>query len=282
MTETTARSTGAAQRPVPGVRTLLVLCLLLLSGFSQAAKPSSLFTIKGLDYLHTVLTNPVEALMHEARTGQTAAEEQHTIPQSAGGSDDYVVYWIRSNHTVSDRWRNRPGLTDWSSNPALRILAPHTVARENLSRAYLMGTHGIKLSLFFHEYGRDVSRPVITTFDGASNLLYIFAWHLNMPQKIVKQVVYIVTGNETSLLYLFDVAITVVWFVLLLRIWRRVPRVTFTVLVLVPVLIGTVLHPVTTVMGLAGLFYLTGATVLAAVGGLIPGVGLLLTLPTMF
>lgn len=247
-----------------------IICMFLLfhANESYAAKPDSNFSLKGLDYWYTFITNPVESITYQSKSydGRTAIEEQHTIPQSHNGSDSYVVYWARSNHTVSDRWRDRPALVDWPSNVILRVVTlNHQNARENLSRAFLMGTYGIKYSVFFHDYASDNHpRLVSLTLDGVSNLLYGVTWLINTPQKFANRIAYIIDGNEPTYWYLVDVVIGL--FVFAFEV------VVATVFTVIGVIFGTILHPITTIFALIGGIFMFLVSAFMAVWKLLVGI----------
>ena len=151
-----------------GVLGLLILIAVVYISYSGYSKRGS--------YLWVALSHPIETFVF-----RHPPEKQHCMPQSLGGSDFTTAYWSRSNHTVSDRWRNRPYLSDSSPNRTLLFGKPSNYKQVMI--ASKMGRYGLPYSVFFHHYNRDDSRLVSSEFGGTAILVYGWSWFLHIPGK---------------------------------------------------------------------------------------------------
>lgn len=220
---------------------------------AQAAQPRSLLSLKGASYGWTVLTNPVESFTrYWARQG-TAAEEQHVVPQryKALSSHDMVVYWIRSNHSVTDRVGRKPFLSDPDASWLRRnfILSLLTLGNDrsqrNLDIAYRMGAYGRPYSVLFHNYNQDGSRMLPVELDGPSILMYGVSWLVNIPQKLLHQIAYY-TRPDSNLSIFAVLDILIAPLVILLE---GCFCVVFTILGFV---IGCILNPISSLTSIGG------------------------------
>jgi hypothetical protein len=246
----------------PAAGSLGALPVLLALWFTLSFSMPAHALIKSASWLWTVTTHPVECLMND--TGRTAAEMQHCIPRSLGGSDETIAYWIRSNHTVSDRWRNRPFL-DEKEHWLLSLLTLGVDAsQENLNAAYRMGAYGIPYTVFFHHYQREESQLVMTRLDGPSNLLYGLSWALCSPKKLLWQIAYDVSPDTAaSKWFLLDLIVAIPVWILDLALCA--------VCSAAGVVIGTILHPINSIFSLGGLVWFVPVTIWNAVAEIFSG-----------
>lgn len=258
-------------------RSLVLIAILSAVVFqcpdASAAQPDSYFSLKGTSYLWTIFTNPVESLGRFLTNRPTAAEEQHVLPQKYGvaSSDEMVVYWIRSNHTVSDRAGERPFLVDPESswlrqNPVLSLLTlGNRTSQRNLDAAYRMGAYGRPYSVLFHSYNKDNSVLVCVKMDGPSMLVYGVSWLINIPQKFLNQVAYYTRPNsEVGWTPVIDIALAP-----LVLAFEFCFGVVFTA---VGVVLGCLTHPIDSVTSLGGMLWYIIPLVLTALWGIVVGI----------
>jgi len=225
------------------------ILFLLFSPINSFAKsPDSLMTIKGASFLWTLITHPAETTTHLMENKNSNAELQHVIPQSFGGTDLTTAYWARSNHSVSDRWKDRPFLSEHNNAILSMMTFGNDRSQDNLNAAYRMGAYGLPYTVFFHHYRKDESSFVFTELDGPTMLVYGASWLLNMPQKLLNQLAYTIESNsEPNLFYIIDIFLAILVALLDFSI-----GVIFT---FIGFFAGFILHPINSLCSLLGAVY---------------------------
>jgi hypothetical protein len=203
------------------------------------------------------LTHPAELFSPVRRS---TCEEQHVIQQqSGGGNAGNVVWWAASSHVRTDLWAGQP----WKSNRPWVVFGLTGDARQNLEKAYMLGTFGSTWSLFQHSYrGQGDSSLILAEFDGVSNLLYGISWFANLPQKYVNKVSYISDRGYWHLLVDMVIAVFILGLEGLLAI----------AVTLLGTVVGTVLNPIDTLAAIPGGLWLVVETMIAAVANYLTGV----------
>lgn len=257
---------------------ILVCASVLQCATASAAVPDHYTSLKGLSYLWTIFTNPTESFSRFIARKTTAAEEQHVLPQmfEDSSSDSMVVYWVRSNHTVSDRVGTRDFLVDPDSSLLRRnflvslLTLGNDTSQRNLDAAYRMGAYGRTYSVLFHSYQEDSSTLVCALLDGPSMLLYGVSWLVNIPQKFVNQVAYYTRpDSEVGWTPILDIVLAPLVLVL-----EGCFALLFTV---VGFVLGCLLNPINSLASVGGMFWYLIPTLWTAVAGLVIGIMAIVT-----
>lgn len=203
------------------------------------------------------LSHPAELISPVRRS---TCEQQHVIQQQSGGSNaENVVWWSASSHVRTDVWDSRP----WENNRPWFVFGLTGDARQNLEKAYMMGTFGSTWSLFQHTYrGSGDSSLILAEFDGVSNLLYGISWFANLPQKYLNKVSYISDRGYWHLLLDMVLAVFVLGLEGVLAIFTT----------LLGAVVGTVMNPVDTLAAIPGGLWLLVETTVAAIANYVTGV----------
>ena len=272
--------------------------------------------------LYCQLTSPASSIKTFLQTqykgtGQgvkQACEEQHIIPQkqaiiqTKGTSPEWVnvqnvAWWPTWEHTRTDRWKSTSVTLEGT-----QYKAGHWVTKrpsiwfrnkqdqvDELTSAYMMGSYGLKWTLFLHNYGGKKkyvyqenkqdsgriitcsfnsevcdpvsSRLVATKFNGVSNALYGYSWFINIPQKVVNGLAY--TINKRQFTYFID------WFFSLFVL--AIEAFIAILMTVIGVVLGTILHPINTIMAIPAGIELAIDTSITAFTQLIAGIWRLVT-----
>jgi len=190
----------------------------------------------------------------------STCEKQHVIQQQYGGSNELnTVWWPASHHNRTDNWRERP----WQSKKPFWLDAGFTGdSSDALYSAYMMGTWGISYSAFISDYNGKNSAFIPLKFDGVSNALYYIAWVINIPQKFIHQIAYILDGDDYVLFYDLIIQVFVTLLEVVLGLWVSV----------FGVVVGTILNPIDTLAAIPGGIFLFFDTILTAIWNIITGI----------
>ncbi|MEQ5802914.1 hypothetical protein [Halomonas sp. H10-9-1] len=231
----------------------LAVALIIVASGDVVAAPFSYQAGK----LYCGFTHPAELVSPIRRS---TCEEQHVIQQQSGGVDEAnVVWWSASSHVRTDLWSGQP----WQNNRPWVVFGFTGEAKQNLEKAYMLGTFGKSWSLFQHSYqGRGESSLVLAEFDGMSNALYMYSWFVNLPQKYLNQVAYISDRGYWHLLVDMVIAIVVLGAEGILAIASS----------FLGMVVGTVLNPIDTVSAIPGGIWLAVEATIAAVAHYVTGI----------
>jgi hypothetical protein len=198
-------------------------------------------------------THPVEIWSpHQGRT----CVRQHIIQNSSewckrpGGEDECnarTVWWSEIRHYYTDYQGGYNGAAGGPSKSGFvedepQFWAFTTDNRYNLLAAYRLGVYGTQWSTLFFDYDRRGNWQFVSfRFDGVSNVLYFWSWLINIPQKTINNAVY-VADKEPRLL------IDVLFEVVMLPFECAVAIAATSV----GVIIGTIFHPINTILAIPG------------------------------
>lgn len=243
--------------------------LIVFASLFLFASDANASVFKAVGALYIGITNPVEWI-----TGRTRVyEEQHMTPQQYHGGDtniDSVILISRTNHTVSDRWKNKSYI-DRHDNIVLSLLTfGNSGSQERLNAAYRMGCYAMPFSLFCFDYRKDTWHLVATELDACSNLLYGITWVINTPQKFINKIAYICQmGSEPSIFTLLDIPVNLVSMV--------VEAGCAVVGTVAGVVLGLICHPIDSLCSILGMLYFLVFSVITAVWDLLTGLLSLVT-----
>ena len=202
-------------------------------------------------------------MAYDDKPATVACEQQHVIRAAdesaksrglgARNSTENVVWWSRSDHARTDRWKDRPWLEE---EPWFIVDFGVTEVERNLYRAYMMGTYGMAWSVFFNSHNRPGSTLVLKEFDGISNLVYFVSWVVNTPQKILNKMAYI---SDTGRWYAFA---DLLLFVFVLAIAEFLLGCVATI---GGVVLGTIFNPWDTLVAIPGGILLAIESIVSAV-----------------
>lgn len=195
----------------------------------------------------------------------STCEKQHVIQQQYGGSNDLnTVWWPASHHNRTDNWKERP----WQSKKPFWLDAGFTGdSSDSLYSAYMMGTWGITYSAFMFDYNGKNSELIAFKFDGVSNALYYISWIVNIPQKFIHQLAYIIDKGHYLLLGDLFIQVFITLIEVIIGLW----------LSLFGVIVGTVLNPIDTVAAIPGGIVLFFDTLFTAIWNIITGILAIIT-----
>lgn len=219
---------------------VLTLITIFLITFSQ----SSYAFFKEIGVLYLYITNPVEAF-----TGHHLVEQQHILPQYRNAEFQGTVLITRSNHSISDRWRNKPFLDAPDDNIIINLLTfGNDSSKESLDAAFRLGSYVSPYAIFSYKYNGSSSKMICTYFDGPSMVLYGIAWAINLPQRYINKIAYICeTGTEPSIFCLIDVPINFIS--LVVEVPLAIAGTT------IGTIIATILNPIDSLCSFLGFFY---------------------------
>ena len=237
-----------------GKRSLKILLASLVTVFmlstpAQAGIIGSLIKVCGGIYY--TITNPVCAWVNDFKI----IEEQHILPQNQGGI--LAVLIPKWNHSASDRAFNRYHIFEENrhSNTLVKVLTlTNEQSLTNLNNAYMLGRTMIPYAFFCFEYKgiRSTNWHFLSTeMDGASTVMYFVSWLCHTPQKIVRQIAYVI-HKAPPIAGLIDVALNICSLLV-----EFVIGIFGTV---VGVILGTLFHPIDTICSIPGLLYFTVTT----------------------
>lgn len=239
-----------------------MLCFLfLLISFVDNVSAGTLPHSVGKAYC--VITHPAEAIKNLRRS---TCEQQHVIQRQSQGSDiANLVWWAGSHHVRTDIYGSSP----WENNRPTKVLSFTDDNKENLEKAYMLGTYGLTWSLYQHsKNGKGPSNIIAFEFDGVSNLLYGFSWLVNTPQKYVNQMVYLV--DERHWWLIIDMIILI--FVL------AIEMLVALIVTVCGAVTGLLFNPIDTLLAIPGGLWLAVETCFAAIFHLVGGLWDLLTI----
>jgi len=244
---------------------VLVFILIFLSFATPQVAAKEQFTlIKGMGVIYLGLTNPVEAITSASKGGMV--EQQHYVPQSFNTNFRDVVLITRINHTVSDRWKNRPFLNKHDNIliNALTIFNDDSLA--SLNAAYRLGAYVSPYAIFRYGYYSSKTSLLCTQLDAPSMLVYGFAWLINTPQKLVNKIAYIIDMNtEPSIICILDIIPNILTFICF-----EIP------LAVVGTTVGTIIafifNPFDSICSFLGMFYFLVMSVITACWDLFIGI----------
>lgn len=223
-----------------------VMILLFIAPAANAAD----FSYKA-GKIYCNIVNPMESIKPFRLS---TCEEQHVIQQQSGGTNiDNIVWWSASEHVRTDLWSDKP----WANNRPWFVLGFTGDNKDNLEKAYMLGTYGVSYSLFLHPYkGAGESSLIAAKFDGASNILYAWSFIINQPQKQINQLAYIVDKKHWRLLIDWVIGLAVAFI-----------EVIVSILVgMLGAIIGTVFNPLDTLFAIPGAIILGVETIIPAFG----------------
>lgn len=246
-----------------GASAVLVVMALVLGAYASAqhkAGDNQSFHREGLQEISRracEVLHPVETL--ETPDGVQVCERQHLVRQAgdtckadSNECDALTAYWSKSDHDYTDRQgESSPYAQDdpW-------FLSFTDDNRFNMEAAYKAGTYGLDWTVLLVNYN---SKSTVAfapmKFDGVSNLVYGISWLINVPQKFLHQVLYVIQIREPILL--IDLLIGLVLLPLQIGL-----GVAATAAGLVG---GSVLNPVDTILAIPGGIMLLVQTVIQAV-----------------
>lgn len=64
----------------------------------------------------------------------------------------------------------------------------------------MLGTWGLSYSIFKHDYNGANSKLIILDNDGISNMLYTYSYIVNLPQKYINQLAYVIDKGRYGLI----------------------------------------------------------------------------------
>ncbi len=189
-------------KPYTHVLFRIFLALFLVTASVQKAEAGFFgAAAKNIGTLYLAFTSPVELICSERMI-----EEQHIVPQMFGTGSQDTVLITKTNHTISDRWRERKHLTDTHENLLISLLTlGNDSSLETLNAGYRLGCYMFPYAIFRYGYRRGSASLLCTYFDAPSMLVYGYAWAINIPQKLIQKTAYIVQeGTKPNLFYLLD------------------------------------------------------------------------------
>ncbi len=220
---------------------------------------------KGTGALYLALTSPVEWM-----TRSHIIEEQHITPQKYDSAFKDVVLITWSNHTVSDRWKDKPYLSEHDNGIIKLLTFGNAESLESLNAAYRMGCYVYPYSIFRYSYRTNSVSLMSTGLDAPSMLVYGASWILNLPQKLVNKIAYILDSDTSiSIFCLLDLIPNV------LMLAVEIPLAA--VGTVAGAVIAFIFNPLDSLCSFLGMFYFLAMSIFTAVWDL--GVGLLRLLP---
>lgn len=207
-------------------------------------------------------SHPMETkfLADSVENNKGTCERQHVVQRNRDSlcegdgrseCDLRTVWWSERRHTYTDRYGYQPFVKD---NPDPVAFTQRNAL--NLRAAYKMGTYGLQWSVIFLDYNdRSNSDLVALQFDGVSNIVYLWSWLVNTPQKFFNITWFGIKESRYDII--IDAAFGFVLFLV-------VDLPLSIICTIFGVIAGTLLHIPSTVMAIPGGLYLLFATTWSA------------------
>jgi len=236
--------------------------------------------VKYLSYSWMIISNPVEYFyVKNHRKNSCGVVLQQVAPFNSTLKPDLNVYWMRSNHAIATQCADKPFLLkpedEWlRSNWILSIITlGRNRSQQSLDLAYQLGAYGRPYSILFYSSTDDKSTFLPTVLDGPSMLLYGVSWLVNIPQKFVNDLAYVLheswkKNGDCSYWVLIDVVLTIVAYIIDICL-----GIVFTI---IGVVVGCITCPLSSITSLLGMVWYLIPTLWTAVVELIFGCGRLL------